>query len=343
MESYWTTRALVAGTTLILVAAGQAQECTVTSTYAGCDFQHGSMFVLKAGAALTIDTFDVHFEDLYNPAPCGSSCSVTQVEVYYKAGTYKGYENDPSAWTLHGAIAHTVTTGLGVPQPFGLPLSLPMDPGGVAKLSFYVTNTGHWGTNECVRTTYGKNEYTAPGLTLKSGSGNIYPFGQIFDTRTWNGSVHYTLGGGVGGVAYCTAGTSGSGCRASLSAFGTASATAASGFTLIASNVEGEKDGLFFFGANGRQANPWGNGTSFQCVTPPVTRGPLLTGAGQSGACDGTFVEDLNALWCPSCTSPQKNPGSGAIVQAQLWYRDPFSSSNQTTSLSDALEFCVAP
>jgi hypothetical protein len=30
-------------------------------------------------------------------------------------------------------------------------------------------------------------------------------------------------------------------------------------------------------------------------------------------------------------------------VQAQLWYRDPGSTSNQTTSLSDATEFSVGP
>ena len=35
--------------------------------------------------------------------------------------------------------------------------------------------------------------------------------------------------------------------------------------------------------------------------------------------------------------------GAGAIVQAQLWYRDPVNTSNQTTSLSDALEFAVCP
>ena len=35
--------------------------------------------------------------------------------------------------------------------------------------------------------------------------------------------------------------------------------------------------------------------------------------------------------------------GAGAVVQAQLWYRDPLNTSNQTTSLSDAIEFIVAP
>ena len=31
------------------------------------------------------------------------------------------------------------------------------------------------------------------------------------------------------------------------------------------------------------------------------------------------------------------------LVQVQLWYRDPQSTSNQTTSLSDAIEACVTP
>jgi hypothetical protein len=144
-------------------------------------------------------------------------------------------------------------------------------------------------------------------------------------------------------TTYCTAGTSASGCQALLSASGTASATAATGFTLSAATVEGQKDGLFFFGTNGQQANSWGNGTSYQCVVPPVVRTPLVTGTGTIGLCDGSFALDLNALWCPSCPKPQKNPGPAAVVQAQLWYRDPASTSNQTTSLSDAIEFVVSP
>jgi hypothetical protein len=144
-------------------------------------------------------------------------------------------------------------------------------------------------------------------------------------------------------TTYCTAGTSASGCRAALSASGVPSATASTGFVVSAGGVEGNKDALLFFGTSGRQANPWGNGTSFQCVVPPVKRGGLLDGAGTPGACDGTFAQDLNALWCAACPRPNHNPGAGALVQAQLWYRDPANTSNQTTSLSDALEFTVCP
>ena len=140
--------------------------------------------------------------------------------------------------------------------------------------------------------------------------------------------------------AYCTAGTSASGCQATLSTFGYPSATLPSGFSLLAAAVEGQKDGLFFVGSNGRQANPWGNGTSYQCVVPPVQRTGLLSGSGTTGTCDGAFGRDLNAFWS---AQPAANPGAGATVQCQLWFRDPQNTSNQTTSLSDAVETVVNP
>ena len=144
-----------------------------------------------------------------------------------------------------------------------------------------------------------------------------------------------------GPASYCTAGTSAAGCQALLSATGTPSATAPSGFSLLAVTVEGQKDGLFFFGTNGQQANSWGNSTSFQCVVPPVVRTSLLTGTGTNGLCDGAFSLDMNTVWT---NQPAKNPGAAAVVQAQLWYRDPFNTANnQATSLSDAIEFTVAP
>jgi len=127
----------------------------------------------------------------------------------------------------------------------------------------------------------------------------------------WDGSVTIFSGYGPGFVNYCTAGTSSSGCQASIAGSGVPSATQTGGFTLSASSVEGEVKGLFFFSVNGRQANAWGNGTSFQCAAPPVRRASIQS--------------------------------AGAKVQAQLWYRDSFNTSNQTTSLSDALEFMVLP
>jgi hypothetical protein len=140
---------------------------------------------------------------------------------------------------------------------------------------------------------------------------------------------------------YCTAGTSAAGCQALLGATGIPSASAPSGgFVLSASNLEGEKDGLFYFSTNGQQAAPWNGSTSFQCVVPPVIRTPLAVGSGTAGACDGLTEIDLNALWG---AIPAKNPGGGAVVYAQFWYRDPFNTSGAGTSLSDAISFEVCP
>ena len=141
-------------------------------------------------------------------------------------------------------------------------------------------------------------------------------------------------------VNYCTAGTSASGCQALLTTTGTPSASAATGFVVTANTFEGNKDGLFYYGTNGPQANPWGSGTSFQCVAPPTSRSQLITGSGTNGACDGSTSFDLNARWT---AKPNQNPGAGAVVDLQFWYRDPNNTSNQTTSLSDAIEFTVDP
>ena len=144
-------------------------------------------------------------------------------------------------------------------------------------------------------------------------------------------------------TVYCTAGTSASGCVAVLSSSGTPSASAPSGFTVSASSVEGSRTGMFVFGQGGKQAIPWGNGTSLQCAPPPLrTSGPLPP-IGTLGACDGAFALDVNALWCPTCAKPSINPGEGSVVQVQLWYRDPLNASGQMTSFSDALECWILP
>jgi hypothetical protein len=169
------------------------------------------------------------------------------------------------------------------------------------------------------------------GTTLLVGSWHVNP---IYEGAAW------IFERGSDSVRYCTPGTSASGCQAIVTACGTPSATASSGFTLAVEDLEGSSHGLFFFGSNGRQANSWGNSSSFQCVVPPVHRTGVMKGVGTPGACDGSFSKDFNAYWQQK---PNHNPGAGALVQAQLWYRDKDSTSNQTTSFSDAIEVLVTP
>ncbi len=322
---------------------------TLTTTLANDSLHDGSMFDLTAGTELVLESLDVHFSDSLNPSPCGISCSVTEVEVYAVAGGYAGLETTSGAWTLVGSVQHTIASGPGAAQSLDLTLGLEMDPADYphapATYGLYVTNTGATNSvtglaNESMLVTDGVGSFTTGDLTFDQGTGNDYPFGTTTAPRTWNGTVHYTT---YESLSYCSAGTSASGCQATMSTTGIASASAPSGFFIHANGVEGAKDGTMYIGLHGRQANSWGNGTSYQCVVPPVFRGGQQNSVGTPGLCDGAFTQDWNATWCPTCPLPLKNPGAGAVVQASLWYRDPQNTSNRTTGLADSIEFTVVP
>jgi len=97
-------------------------------------------------------------------------------------------------------------------------------------------------------------------------------------------------------ASYCTAGTSLNGCSAQLSASGLASASAASGFVVSASGVDGARNGLLYYGLSGPLATPFVAGSSsYRCVAAPYQRTLLLSSNGASGACNGSFALDWNA------------------------------------------------
>lgn len=180
-----------------------------------------------------------------------------------------------------------------------------------------------------------------------------------FDDGTGSASALY-LGGGFGQNAgpylakwqgcplpgtwrsYCSAGTSSNGCTPSINASGSPSVAATSGFTIDVTGVEGAKQGLIFYGINGRANFAWGAGsTSFQCVKAPVQRMGSLASGGTSGLCNGSFSVDWLAYLAASGGGLGAPFAAGEIVNAQAWYRDPPAA--KTTNLSNALEFTLAP
>ncbi len=210
------------------------------------------------------------------------------------------------------------------------------------------TSVAHWVPKGCVHVHATANSPAALGTTCGSGGFSAH---ENSLAAFWSAGSKWCCCESAP-AKYCTAGKSSAGCQALISTSGTSSASAASGFYLRAANVEGSSagtSGLFFYGINGRQANPWGNPlkncTSYQCVRPPTLRGALLNGGGSNDNCDATFVYDLNARWT---ARPAHNPGAGATVQGQLWYRDPDNpckgaQAQSTTALSNAVEWSVCP
>jgi hypothetical protein len=140
---------------------------------------------------------------------------------------------------------------------------------------------------------------------------------------------------------YCTAGTSAVGCVGAISGTGTPSSSAGSGFTIRVSGIDGQRQGLVFYGITGHMAQPWGTGSSYLCVKSPTQRTPTQSSGGTVLTCDGLLSLDWNAFIAATPGALGFPFSTGTIVTAQGWYRDP--PSPKSTSLSDALEFAVAP
>jgi subtilisin-like proprotein convertase family protein len=144
-------------------------------------------------------------------------------------------------------------------------------------------------------------------------------------------------------VSYCTAGTTQSGCNATMGSSGTPSLSNAGPFTLTTTNVEGTSNGILFYGITGRNASTWGiGGSSYLCVKAPTQRTPVQNSGGTNGSCNGSFSLDWNGY---VAANPLKAIHQalvvGSVVDGQAWFRDPGSVKN--TSLSDGLEWVVAP
>lgn len=139
-------------------------------------------------------------------------------------------------------------------------------------------------------------------------------------------------------TAYCTAKVNSLGCTptVSWSGFPVVASCATNAFNLTASNLVGNKNGLWFYGTNGL------SGIAFQgghlCIKPAIKRLNVQNSGGQGSACNGSLTTNFNARICSGSDSALI---PGALVGTQCWSRDPASPS--TTNLTSAISFIIAP
>jgi hypothetical protein len=141
-----------------------------------------------------------------------------------------------------------------------------------------------------------------------------------------------------GASSYCTAKVNSLGCTPEIGWSGEPSVSAATPFVVTASNVINQKTGGFFFGLNGRNANPFQGGTL--CVRAPFVRTAAQSSGGSVGGsdCSGLLALDFTP-YLQGALGPGFNLGE--TVDGQWWYRDPQSSFS--LGLTDAIEFQVRP
>lgn len=194
------------------------------------------------------------------------------------------------------------------------------------------------------------NVYGDPGLwDLPQGDLHLAPFSPCINagnpalpldpdgSRRDIGALVYDALYAPAPSTYCTGKTNSQGCVPAIGAIGTASASAATPFTISAVNIVENRPGLLLFGL-APQAQAFQGG--WLCIQPPLKR----VGAQNSGSsgvpCSGVYAFDMKA-YVQSGAHPGLVPGE--IGYCEWWGRDPLDPAGFGSSLSDALSFGIAP
>lgn len=258
------------------------------------------------------------------------------LDVYVKSGTYVGATFNPSAWTL---VSTGVGSAAGIDRPTLIDVAdFQLAPGSYG-FGLVLTGGPHAHSSGVSAPQFFNNSE----LALSAGQAQLAPFvTATFSLRVWNGALRYDCAPPV--VTYCTAGSTTNGCSASISVDQQPSASLASVSQVTVSGVEGQKQGLMFYGVDnsGYTPLPWGFGsTSYACVQGPILRAVAMNSGGAAGQCDGTLTFDWNAFQSTHPGALGSPFAAGDKVYVQGWFRDP--PAPRASSLSNAIELTLVP
>lgn len=168
---------LVGGT----LGATAVNAASLTTTFASNNGARGNMFDVTVTNPLTVTSVEVNL----------LSGLTKEIFVYYRSGSWVGFQGSSAGWTLAGS--QTVTSsGSNVPTPVDVPdFSLPAGVTG-----FFVTTDGT--TASAILYTNGTTTFSNADLSIAAGAGTFVPFdGAIVSDRIWNGTIFYELGTAV--------------------------------------------------------------------------------------------------------------------------------------------------
>lgn len=173
----YTTSSLAPGTYTYYVSSGRGDlNGSIALPFNANNEQSGVMFDVETQRTLVVDSFEVSMDS-----------GTFLVEVYYKTGSYVGFETNASAWTLLGTT--TVTSmqpngGSGLFVNVGKKLILP----GGSKYAFYIQLPNSTDLNY----TNGAGTQSNGELKIMAGVGKGANFGATFSPRSFNGSIRYS-------------------------------------------------------------------------------------------------------------------------------------------------------
>jgi hypothetical protein len=155
----------------------------ITTTFAGGNQFTGNMFdVTTSSSGLTITGLDVNIDSPGASVP---------ISVYTRTGSYTASETSSAGWTLEGTVS-VISAGSNTPTFVGIPnFTIAAN----AVTGFYVTINQNVNQEPFMQYTNGSNTYANTDLTVTTGIGEGGLFGSlgVFASRTWNGTLQYTV------------------------------------------------------------------------------------------------------------------------------------------------------
>ncbi len=158
-------------------ASSSAPDSLFTTLAAGNGFA-GNMFDVTATSNIAINGVDMHFD----------SPGTTTVEVWYRPGTFVGFETASTGWTLaHSTTVSTLGTGTLTPVPGTFAINVAAG----QTYGLYITSVnGNPQTNYTNGSTLGAVYASNGDLQLLEGNGGGY-FNVTNSPRVFNGQLHY--------------------------------------------------------------------------------------------------------------------------------------------------------
>lgn len=167
-----------------VVGGSSSGASSLIAPYNSNNGQRGCMFDLTAANTVTINSFDANTY----------AGTTGNYEIYYRAGTHVGSENNAGAWTFLGGATGVTSAGNNLPTALPIPIGVTIPAG--QTYSFYITNDFGAGVSYTDGTAVGNFLASDANLTIYEGVGKSYPFGLTFNVRNFNGTINYTSGAG---------------------------------------------------------------------------------------------------------------------------------------------------
>ena len=155
-------------------------ECLTTTFESTSNGWGGNMFDLAPKRDIDLTRWQVNT----------SGTEMVTIEIYWREGSYRGFENDPAAWTLLGSAT---TQGQGRDYPTSVNVGdLPVYEGRIYGIYIHLASY-EIGVQSMPWTSRLSNVYENDDLKITTGVGLRFPAfqGQHFPDVTWNGTVCY--------------------------------------------------------------------------------------------------------------------------------------------------------